>query len=203
MKKLLVALAVPFLVSTAHAQGTPPASGMLEMRNTGTPGRAEARRTVKASLLVTAVDVAKRTLTLKAQDGRTQVLEVGPEVKRLSEIAAGDTVQVEFDEGLVLELQAPDSATVAPEMVEAAGRADKTQAPGAAAAAGVRATVTVTSINPKDRVVIFQGPQGNQYDVKAGPNVKIDKLKVGDRLLATYIQAVAVKVEKKGAKKAK
>lgn len=195
MKNLLAVLAFPLLVSTAQAQGTAPASGMLEMRNTGTPGKAEARRTVKASLQVVAVDTAKRTLTLKAPDGATQTIQVGPDVKRLDEIHPGDTVKVEFDEGLVLQLQAPDAATVAPEAVEAADRADKSQAPGAAAAAGIRATVTVTSISLKDRVVIFQGPEGNQYNVKAGPNVRIEKLRVGDRLLATYIQAIAIKVE--------
>jgi hypothetical protein len=32
--------------------------------------------------------------------------------------------------------------------------------------------------------------------VKAGPDVKLEKLKVGDRLLATYVEAVAVRLEK-------
>jgi hypothetical protein len=44
--------------------------------------------------------------------------------------------------------------------------------------------------------VIFQGPGGTLYQVKAGPKVKLEKLKVGDHLLATYIEAVAVKLEK-------
>ncbi|HET8724185.1 MAG TPA: hypothetical protein VFM53_08245 [Anaeromyxobacteraceae bacterium] len=195
MKKLLAVLAFPLLVSTAHAQGAAPSSGMLEMRNTGTPGKAEAKRTVQATFLVKAVDASKRTLTLQAPDGVTRTIQVGPDVKRLDEIAPGDSVRVEFTEGLELALQPDGSPTVAPEAVEAAGRAEKNQAPGAAAVAGIRATVTVTSISLKDRVVIFQGPEGNQYDVKAGPNVQIEKLRVGDRLLATYIQAMALQVE--------
>jgi hypothetical protein len=32
--------------------------------------------------------------------------------------------------------------------------------------------------------------------VKAGPAVKLEKLKVGDHLLATYVEAVAVKLVK-------
>ncbi|HQR29054.1 MAG TPA: hypothetical protein PLL32_01515 [Anaeromyxobacteraceae bacterium] len=201
MKKLLVALAIPLVASVAHAQGSAPAGGMLEMRNTGTPGKAEAKRTVQATLLVKAVDVAKRTLTVQAPDGRTQTVQVGPEVKRLAEIKAGDSVRIEFTEGLELALQPDGSPTVAPEAVAGAGKADASQAPGAAAAAGIRATVTVTSISLKDRVVIFQGPEGNQYDVKAGPNIQLEKLRVGDRLLATYIQAVALQVEHQPKKK--
>ena len=197
MKKLLALLAAPLLSLSAHAQDASPPGGLLEMRNTGTPGKAEAKRTVQATLLVKAVDVSKRTLTLQSQDGRTRTIAVGPDVKRLAEIVPGDSVKVEFAEGLVLEFQPDGSPTVAPEAVEAGGVAPRTEAPGAAAAAGIRATVKVTSISLKDRVVIFQGPEGNQYDVKAGPEVKIEKLRVGDRLLATYIQAVALQVEHK------
>jgi hypothetical protein len=32
--------------------------------------------------------------------------------------------------------------------------------------------------------------------VKAGPKVQLEKLKVGDKLLATYVEAVAIKLEK-------
>jgi hypothetical protein len=32
--------------------------------------------------------------------------------------------------------------------------------------------------------------------VKAGPKIQLEKLKVGDRLLATYVEAVAIKLEK-------
>jgi hypothetical protein len=74
--------------------------------------------------------------------------------------------------------------------------AGKDQAPGAVAAAGVQATVTVTAIDQGTRLVSFQGPGGNVYQVKAGPKIQLEKLKVGDRLLATYVEAVALKLEK-------
>jgi hypothetical protein len=32
--------------------------------------------------------------------------------------------------------------------------------------------------------------------VKAGPGIQVEKLKVGDRLLATYVENVALKLEK-------
>ena len=61
---------------------------------------------------------------------------------------------------------------------------------------GVKATVTVTAINSAKRLVSLRGPGGNVYKVKAGPQVQLEKLKVGDRLLATYVEAVAIKLEK-------
>jgi hypothetical protein len=70
-------------------------------------------------------------------------------------------------------------------------------------AAGIQATVTVTAIDAPKRLVVFQGPQGGVYQVKAGPKVQLEKLKVGDKLLATYAEAVALKLEKKQPKAAK
>jgi hypothetical protein len=39
------------------------------------------------------------------------------------------------------------------------------------------------------------GPDGKTYAVKAGPNVALDLVKVGDRFTATYSAATAVSVE--------
>jgi hypothetical protein len=77
-----------------------------------------------------------------------------------------------------------------------AGRAGRDQAPGAVASAGVQGTVTVTAIEASARLVSFQEPGGNVYQVKAGPTVQLEKLKVGDRLLATYVETVAVNLLK-------
>ena len=179
----------------AYAQGTanPPP---VEMQNTGTPGQAAAIRTMKATAKVTAVDVANRTVTLKTKKGQPETFSVGPQVTRLNEVAVGDTVVVDYTEGLMLELQPPGAEAVAPQAVAVSDRNAKEQAPGVAAAAGVKATVTVTAVDMQNRHVVFQGPNGNVYQVAAGPNIHLDKLKVGDKLLATYVQAVAVSLEK-------
>jgi hypothetical protein len=149
---------------------------------------------------VKAVDAAARTVTLEGKGGETQTVKVGPNVKRFDEIAVGDTIVIQLEQGLLLEYQAPGAETVAPQVAAASGRAGPDQAPAAAVAGGVQATVTITAIDLKNRMVVFQGPQGNIYQVKAGPNVQIEKLNVGDKLLATYAEAVAIKLEKAPAK---
>jgi len=195
MKRLLVAAAaIALSTQVALAQGAP--SAPLEMKATGVPGKAEAIRTVKATFQVVSVDKANRSVTLKNAKGETQTFKVGPEVKRFDEIATGDTLAVEYQEGLALELQSAGDQTVAPEAVAVGERAGKDQAAGGAVAAGVRATVVVTAIDTANRMVVFQGPQGQYHQVKAGPKVQLEKLKVGDRLIATYVQAVAVALEK-------
>ncbi|HMK72173.1 MAG TPA: hypothetical protein VK454_02475 [Myxococcaceae bacterium] len=203
MRKLLVIpAAVALLAQGARAQGTPPAGSPpasqqpVEVKSTGTPGQAAAVRTQKVTAKVTAIDQANRTVTLQVPGGKPQTFSVGPEVKRLNEVAVGDSVVIEYQEGLMLEYQPAGTADVAPTAVVAKERAGQDQAPGGAAGAGVQATVTVTAIDTKNRIVVFQGPAGNIYQVKAGPKIHLEKLKVGDKLLATYVQAVAISLEK-------
>jgi Cu/Ag efflux protein CusF len=203
MKRLLV---VPFaallLAASAQAQGpapkapAPAGQAPVEMKTSGTPGKAVATRSAQVTATIKAIDVAARSLTLQNQAGETETFKVGPQVQRFAELAVGDVIVVDYEQGLALEFQPAGAETVAPTAVAAGGRAGKDQAPGAAAAAGVQATVNVTAIDVAKRLVTFQGPGGNVYQVKAGPKVQIEKLKVGDRLLATYVESVAVKVEK-------
>jgi hypothetical protein len=163
---------------------------------------AGASRVEKLTATVKAIDAATRSVTLEAK-GQTQTVKAGPNVKRFDEIAVGDTVVVQFEQGLLLEYQPPGAEDVAPTAVTKTARADASKAPGGAVAAAIQATVTVTAIDLPHRMVVFQGPKGNLYQVKAGPEVQIEKLKVGDKLVATYAEAVAIQLEKKKAPAAK
>jgi hypothetical protein len=203
MRKLLASLVVVLVATFASAQapakGPAPAAAApapVEVDNTGTPGKATAKRTAQATATITAIDAAGRTVTLKAKSGETQTFKVGPDVKRFDEFAVGDVIKIEYEQGLALEFQPAGSENVPVTAIATGGRAEKDQAPGAAAAAGVRGTVTVTKIDAAKRLVSFTGPGGDVYQVKAGPKVQLEKLKVGDKLLATYVEAVAIKLEK-------
>jgi hypothetical protein len=198
-------LAVPFAAllaacATAPATPAPAAPQALEVKPTGTPGQAEASRVQKVSAKITAVDAATRSIAIQDKDGKTETIKVPAEVKRFNELAVGDTIEVELEQGLLLEFQPAGTEAVEPHAVAVGGRAAASQPAGGAVAAGVQGTVTVTAIDLKTRLVTFQGPAGNSYQVKAGAAVQLERLKVGDRLLATYVEAVALQVVKGGAK---
>ncbi len=210
MRKLLVSSIAALAVTVARAQSpapTPPtpipvprpaapAPGTVEMKATGIPGQAAASRLATATATVVAVDLASRTITLQRKSGETHTYRVGPDVPRLAEFAVGDVIRVDYEQGLALEFQPPGTAAVPMESGVTSGRADRDQLPGGVASAGVQGTVTVTAIDAAGRLVSFQGPGGKVYQVKAGPTIQLEKLKVGDRLLATYVETVAVRLEK-------
>ena len=61
----------------------------------------------------------------------------------------------------------------------------------------VKITAVVTAIDAKNRIVTLQGPEGNEFAVLADAAVKnFAQIKVGDRLVVEYIQAVALDFQK-------
>jgi hypothetical protein len=191
----LIPLAAAAVILSACAT-TPKEPPPVEVKATGMPGEAIATRTTKLSVKVKAVDQATRTLTVIARDGETQTIKVPPEVKRFGEIVAGDSVVVEVNQGLLLEYLPPGQAGVETAAAAVGAVSGQGATPGAAVAGGVQGTVTIVELDAQSRVVTFQDLDGNRYKVKAGPGLAIEKLKVGDRLVATYVQTLAIGIEK-------
>ncbi len=195
MRTLLVG-SVSALALAACASSGKSAAAPVEVLSTGTPGEAAATRVQKLSATVRSVDRAARTVVVEDEGGAAETIKVPAEVRRFDEIAVGDVVRVELEQGLLLQYQPPGAADVAPKVVVAAGRETGAGAPGASAAAGVQATVTIGAIDLEKRLVELRAPSGRTFQVKAGPKLRIERLKAGDRLLATYLEATAVQLEK-------
>jgi hypothetical protein len=196
---VLVSSAVLVIAGCATGKSADPS--IVEANATGVQGEAIARRSSRIIVEVKAVNLATRTITvLREAGGEPESFTVGPSVRRLAEIGPGDVITVEMEEGLLLEYQPVGTAAVPPKAVAAGAVAGADSVPAAAVAAGVQGTVTVVGIDAGTRVVTFQGADGNQYKVRAGPKVALDKLKVGDRLLATYVATVVLSAEKGGSK---
>ncbi len=189
---LLLAACATSSADKSAAAAPPP----VEVTATGTPGQASAQRVTRVRATVKAVNAADRTLTVQDATGASETIKVDPAVKRFGEVAVGDVIEVQVEEGLLLEYQPASSPTVDPAAVVVAAKAPADMPPGGAAAAGVQGTVTVGAIDLKTRLVTIQTPGGDTFQVKAGPAIALDRLKVGDRLLATYVQTVAIGLEK-------
>jgi hypothetical protein len=208
MRRFLASSIAALAVTAAHAQAPAPvelpvaiprppaaAPGSIEV-NAGAPGTASATRLAVDTATIVGIDVRDRIITLKRRSGEVQSFKVGPEVTRLPEFAVGDVIRLEYQQGLVLEFQPEGTATVAPESGVTTGRSGRDELPAAVVNAGIQATVKVIAIDAARRLVSFQAPGGAVYQVKAGPRVQLEKLAVGDRLLATYVENVAIKLEK-------
>ena len=168
----------------------------VDVQSTGAAGEAQATRTQKFRANVVGKDAAGRNLTLKLEDGRAETIKVSPELKRFDEVALGDTVEVDLREGLLLSYQPAGSPLAVPAVDAVGAKTGADQVPGGVTAVAVQTTVTVTAIDLKSRIVELEDPEGNKRDVRAGPKLAIEKLKVGDKLVATYVATMAIALDK-------
>ena len=155
---------------------------------------AKARVTAK----VTAINYATREVTLQDSWGHTETIIAGPHVQRLNEVQVGDNVAADYVVSLVAELRPPTSEESANPIttVEVSGRSPKGSDPAAGAARGVRIVTTVQAVDLGNMLVTLKGPMGDTVNVRARKLENIKKLHVGDTLVITYVDAMAISLVK-------
>jgi len=158
------------------------------------PGVAGAAQTIKLTATITAIDAATRVVTLKGPQGKEVTLTAGQEVKNFAQMKVGDQVNVEYVEALTLELKKGSTAPVA--RIEQAGAAGAKSGQRPAGLAGRQVTITaeVVDVNPKTQVVTLRGPQ-RTVDLKVADPEQFKRVAKGDRVEATYTEALAIVVE--------
>ena len=104
---------------------------------------------------------------------------------------------------LLLSLSMAIAATLAWPAMAQTGAVVAGTAPGKAGIAKtVKITATITAIDKATRDVTLKGPKGNELTVTAGPEVKnFDRMKVGDRVNAEYVEALTLQLVKGGGQK--
>ena len=162
-------------------------------------------QTIEATAKVTAVDAAKREVTLKNDAGEITTIAVGDEVKRFDEIEVGDTVRARYTIGITGELRpATEEEKKEPFIaVEGGGRSPEGTAPGAGGARMVRIVATIQEIDAAAQTVTLKGPNGNVATVKTPEADVLALAKVGDTVVVTAAESVAVSLEKVAGKKKK
>jgi Cu/Ag efflux protein CusF len=157
----------------------------------------------KVTATVEAIDLANRVVTLKGPKGNVFDLKVGEQAKNLPQVKVGDQVVAQYYESIVVQLAKPGApgGTTASQAAESAKAG---QMPGGAVASRVTVTATIVDISPKKTYVTLKGPEGKTMDVKVKDPKNLEGVKAGDQIEITYIEALAVSVEKaKTAEKAK
>ncbi|MUV15475.1 hypothetical protein [Noviluteimonas gilva] len=167
-----------------------------EAQTTAAPRTME--QTIEKTATVTAVDKAKREVTLKTEDGQSQTIVVDPEVKRFDEVAVGDTVRAKYTVGITSELRAATEEEKKDPLVavEGGGRASTDQAPAAGVARMFRVVATIEAIDRAAQTVTLKGPEGNYVTVKVEDPALLAKPKIGDTVVITAAESVVLSLEK-------
>ena len=161
------------------------------------PGQAGGVRvqTYKETATVTGIDKATRKVMLVTPDGTKSTIKCGPEVANFAQIEVGDQVKATVTEQLVVFVRQPG---------EPAGNGALgvvTLAPIGAKPGGVMAnteeiTVKVKAIDLKHRKATLMFTDGTSHTFTVRPDVDMTKHAVGDEVVFSATEAVAISVEK-------
>jgi hypothetical protein len=151
---------------------------------------------------VESVDLEKREVTLKGPRGNKVTLEADKSVKRLDEIKPGDTVQATYYQSVAAELREPTAEEKANPLAvkEGTARAPETEAPAAGIARRVRAVATIENIDRSAQTITVKGPRGNSVTAKVEHPENLEKMQVGQTIVITYTEALALTLDKVGRK---
>ena len=143
---------------------------------------------------ISALDAAKREITLKGPDGKEVTMVAGPEVKNYNQLKVGDKVDIQYVEALVLELKKGGGLPVARTEKEEMTGAKPGEKPGVKGARQFTVVGDVIALDPATQTVTLKGPQ-RTADLKVRDPEQFKLISKGDQIQATYTEALAIAVK--------
>jgi hypothetical protein len=156
--------------------------------------------TVKVTATVEDIDVEKRVVKLKDENGEVTELVVPKKVRNLAQVKKGDHVVATYYEAIAYDVFKAGTEMPPPAMAMASERAKKGEKPGAGVAEAATFTATIEAIDKPNSKVTLKGPQGNKETFKVRDPKKLDVVSVGDQVQITFTRALAISVQTAPAK---
>jgi hypothetical protein len=162
------------------------------------PLSAERAALVSITAEVQSIDLDKREMTLKGPLGNVVTFVVDARVKRLNEVKVGDHVRADYYVSIAGELREPTAEEKETPLVVLQGleRAPAGTEPAAGGLHQIKAVTTVEGIDMPTQTVTLKGPRGNYATVQAHDPDNLKKLHIGDTIVVTYTEALAVSLKK-------
>jgi hypothetical protein len=138
-----------------------------------------------------------RQVLLRTPGGALATVVVGPEVRNLPQLRAGDRVTVTYQEAVAVRMAQPGTAPLNAAAV-VMQRAAQGQLPAGAVSGIVTARVTVVSVAPDGTSVTFTGPSGVLHTAEvwdAQMQSFVQRLRPGDQVDVGYANELAVSVQ--------
>ena len=142
------------------------------------------------------IDLEKRLVTVRGAMGNVVTLTVDERAKNLPQVKVGDQVVVKYYESLAVRMAEPgDPVSTTTSGVTSAKPGEM---PAGVAARQVTVTATIQAIDKKTPAIALMGPGGDVVTVRVMDPKNLEKVKVGDKLLITYTESLAISVERVG-----
>lgn len=153
-------------------------------------------QTVVLTATVVAINHETREVTLRGPEGNSVSFVASEEARNLDQVAVGDIVMTEYVQSMSIEVFANDGSEPGAGELAVAGRSEAGEMPAMTAIDALVVTATVEEINLENNTFKLKGPSGEIQEYEARDPENLKKAEVGDLVVITYTEAIAISVEK-------
>jgi Cu/Ag efflux protein CusF len=152
-------------------------------------------QSAQITAVVEAIDHETRVVTLRGPEGNAVIFTASEEARNLAQVKVGDIVSAEVIQSMRIEVFANDGMEPGRGEISALGRTAEGEMPGAVAIDTQIITATVEEINIEANTFKLKGPDGTVNEFVARNPENLKKASVGDLVVITYTEALAISVE--------
>ena len=155
-----------------------------------------ASQSMVVSAVVEAIDHETRIVTVRKADGEAITFTASEEARNLGQVSVGDMLIAEYMESVTIDVIANDGMEADAAEASAMARTEEGEMPGVAAMDSVIVISTVEEINVENNTFKLKGPDGVVEEFVARNPENLKRAMVGDLVVMTVTEAVAITVEK-------
>jgi hypothetical protein len=154
--------------------------------------------TVQVAATVVSVDARRRRVTLRGSDGKMETLRVGADVRNLPQVRRGDRVVATYTQAVAIRLARKGTASPETSDDVVFNRAPAGELPGGSSAQVVTIVARIIGIDRDDKEVTLRGADGRTTTIEVDDPARLEHVRVGDLIEATFVEGVTIAVERTG-----
>ena len=155
-----------------------------------------ASQSMSLSAVVEEINHETRVVTVRREDGESITFTASEEARNLGQVQAGDVLLVEIEELLTVEVIADDGMGTEDAEMIAMARVEEGEMPGFAAMDTRVVVASVEDINVEANTFKLKFADGSINEYVARNPDNLHRAIVGDLVVITFTEAIAVVVEK-------
>lgn len=155
-----------------------------------------ASQTAMITAVVEAINQETRVVTVRKEDGESLTFTASDDARNLGQVSVGDILTAEYQETISIEVMANEGVEPQAALMDATARTEEGEMPGFAAMDATVIVATVEEINIEANTFKLKGPAGNVNEYVARNPENLTRAKVGDLVVITITEAIAIAVEK-------
>jgi len=169
------------------------------------PLTAERAALVSVTAKIESIDQTTREVSLKGPLGNVVTFTVDKRVMRLDEFKVGDNVTADYYVSIAADVRAPtDEEKANPiSVLQQTAKAPMGTQPAAGALHITKVVATVEGLDRPTKTLTVSGPKGNMISAEVENVANLSRLRIGDPIVVTFTEALAVSLEKRPAAAAK